>query len=369
MKLLQDVRVGYVPASESLQQPMDRRRFCYYARKRGLRFEIARPSEAYDVVIVTASGDVSTWSRYAKGGGKVIYEQLDAYFAEPGMSAKSLLRGIAKFALRQNRRLLLNYTEGLREMCRRADAVICTTAEQRADIEAYCRNVHVILDFQGDAVRSAKRDYRAGEIFHLVWEGLPHNLVFLNELRDVLRAIQRTRKIALHVIAALRYGKYLHGRVAQRRAEDEVRQIFEPSYTYAWNEQTCSAISTSCDLAVIPIPLGNSFASGKPENKLVFFWRLGVPTVVSATNAYVRAMGECGLKMACRTAMDWQNTLERYMNDEHARREAGERGRAFVERTYGEERLLAQWDAVFASVLGRSTARAEVNLSQAAIAG
>jgi hypothetical protein len=350
-----DLRVGYTPHSEALDGPGDRRRFCYYARKRGIPFEVAHPSETYDVVVVTTSGDVSAWSRYGKGKARIIYEQLEAYFAEP-QPARVLLRGIAKYALGKNRWLILNYTEGLREMCRRADAVICESPEQRSDIEAYCRNVHVILDFQTDAVRHIKQDYRAGETFHFVWEGLPHNLRFLSQIKDVLRAIQKKRRIALHVVAAPRYAKYLDGRlgmISQGRTAETLRQIFQPSYAYAWSEQTCSAICTSCDLAIIPVPLDNAFHAGRPENKLLLFWRMGMPTVVSATEAYTRTMEQCGLDMACRTAEDWQSMLERYMADERARREAGERGRAFAESTYGEERLLGQWDAVFESVLGK----------------
>src|SRR5215813_13141641 len=99
-----DLRIGYTPNSGTLDGPGDRRRFCYYACKRGIPFEVARPSETYDVVIVTAAADVSAWSRYAKGNTKIIYEQLEAYFADP-QPARVLLRGIAKYALGKSRRL------------------------------------------------------------------------------------------------------------------------------------------------------------------------------------------------------------------------------------------------------------------------
>src|SRR5258708_35680957 len=134
---LGNLRIGYSPCSESLQLPGDRRRFCYYARKRNLAFEIARPTEIYDIVLVTAPGDISVWKDYGKGRAKIIYDQVDAYLTTPSLSLKGLLRGAAKFAARQNRHLLLNYTAGIKEMCRRADAVICSTAEQQRDIYSY----------------------------------------------------------------------------------------------------------------------------------------------------------------------------------------------------------------------------------------
>jgi hypothetical protein len=238
-------------------------------------------------------------------------------------------------------------------MCRRADAVICSTEEQRRDILPYCENVHKILDFQGDTLRNVKKDYHAGDVFNFVWEGLPENMWFLSEIRPVLLELKKKRKIAIHLITALRYGKYLHGRLAQRRAEDEARKIFDPLYVYSWNEYTCSAICTSCDLALIPIPLHNPFAAGKPENKLLFFWRLGIPAIVTATPAHVRAMKECGLAMYCQTPLDWRSTLERYISDENGRREAGQQGKAFADTQHTEEQLLAQWDNVFSSILSQ----------------
>jgi hypothetical protein len=351
---LRKLRIGYVPVSEGLDRPADRRRFCFYARKREIPFEIARPSESYDIVVVTAGGDISSWKDYAADGVRVIYDQVDSYLAIPPWSVKGFFRGAAKFALRQNRNLLLNYTAGVRDMCRRADAVICATEEQRSDILPYCGNVHRILDFQGHSLRSLKLEYRAGDVFNFVWEGLPENMGFLSEIRPVLLELQRKRKIAVHVITALRYGKYLHGQLGQRRTEDEAQRIFHPLYLYAWNEYTCSAICTSCDLALIPIPLHDPFAAGKPENKLLFFWRLGIPAIVTATPAHVRTMTECGLSMSCQTSQDWRATLEKYMSDESARREAGQWGKAFADSQYSEEQLLAKWDHVFSSVLGQN---------------
>jgi hypothetical protein len=350
----QAARIGYVPTSEGLERPGDRRRFCHYARKRNIFFEIARPSETYDVVVVSAGGDISSWRDYKKGNAKIVYDQVDSYLATPPFSVKGLFRGIAKYAFGQNRNLMLDYLSGIRDMCKRADVVICSTDEQRRDILPYCHDVRIILDFQTDTLRNVKIDYSAGDTFHLVWEGLPENMCFLSEIRSVLRELQKKRKIAVHVVTALRYGKYLHGRLLQRRAEDEARKIFDPIYVYSWNEQTCSAICTACDLALIPLPVQDVFVAGKPENKLLFFWRMGVPAIVTATPPHVRAMEQCGLAMACRTSEEWLSTLERYVFDADARRDAGKRGQEFASRFHSEEMLLAQWDAVLKIALGLS---------------
>jgi hypothetical protein len=112
-----------------------------------------------------------------------------------------------------------------------------------------------------------------------------------------------------------------------------------------------SRIVTGCDLALIPIPMHKPFWVGKPANKLLLFWRMGMPTLTSPTPAYIKMMRECGLDMVCSTPDDWKDKLKRYMCDETARREAGRKAKAFVDAEYSEEKLLERWDRAFASVL------------------
>jgi glycosyltransferase involved in cell wall biosynthesis len=345
------LRIGYVPVDSTLQQPSDRTRFCHYARRRGLTFELADPARRYDVVVVGTGADISVWVRYPPGHAKMIYELLDSYLALPPFDLKMMLRGAAKFAVRQNRRLLLDYRAGIEEMARRADAVICTTAEQRQQLLQYCGNVHVVLDFHEREVRKIKRDYAAGEVFNFVWQGLPENLRYFSTVGDIITRVARKRRIALHAMTDLEYGQFLHGLIGKRYAFRLARAIPCDVYLYQWNQELFASVMTACDLALIPIDPNDPLGVGKPENKLVLFWRLGIPALVSATPAYARVMRESGLAMACATNADWEAGLQLYIEDEGARRSAGERGRAFAEEHYGEAEMMARWDAVLASVL------------------
>lgn len=351
MSTLQELRIGYVPCSSSLAAPGDRRRFCYYAAKRKLRFEIARPDETYDLVILTQAADISWWSQYPRGRAGIVFDFIDSYLSIPQHDPKGILRGLAKFAAGQNRRLLLNYSRGLEDMCRRADAVICSTESQRQRILPLCPNVHNILDFHGSVVRSRKTDYAAGEVFHFVWEGLPGNLRHLLEIKNALLQLKETRHFKIHAITDLEYGRFLSGRFLRRRTLDEARKIWPDIYLYAWNEQTFAAIACKCDLALIPVPLRDPLCAGKPENRLLLFWRMGIPALASSTAAHVGAMKECGVDMSCATQREWTAALQHYTSAEAARRHAGQQGKAFVEERHSEEKKLALWDGVLHSVL------------------
>jgi len=351
-----DLRIGYVPYSEDFLHGADRRRFCYYADKRKMKFEIADPSEIYDLVFLPQNADLSIWSEYQRGNCKVIYDFVDSYLSVPKWDPKGLLRGAAKYIAGQSRFLRLNHWKALEAMCQRADAVVCSTAEQKMDIQPFNQNVHIILDFHFKLIRAIKTDYSAGETFNFVWEGIAGNIYSLFEIKNVLRSLGSKYKIALHVVTDLKFGQYL-GKYGFKSSLPIARKIFDNSYIYEWDAKTFASTICSFDMAIIPIPLKyplafkNPLAIGKPENKLLLFWRMGMPTVVSTTPAYERVINRCGLPMACRTSDEWFNTLEKYMHDESARRESGQKGKAYTEKYCNEDILLSQWDKLFASVL------------------
>jgi glycosyltransferase involved in cell wall biosynthesis len=349
MSRLASLRVGYVPYSHSLTKPGDRRRFVHYARSRGIEFEIARPDGKYDIVVVAENADITYWSQYDRGT-RVVFDFIDSYLAIPRHDLKGRLRGLAKYAAGQHRHLRLDHWRALEAMCERADAVICATLEQAAMIAPFCSNVHPILDVHSSVVRGGKSDYRSGPVFNLVWEGLPENAASLQALRGVFQRLQRDRAIALHVVTDLEFKPRL-GAYGRMQTADLVRDLCDRVYLYQWNDQMAGAIMCASDLAIIPIDLHDPMAAGKPENKLVLFWRMGVPVLTSATPAYQRAMERAGTSGTCRSEGDWLEALERYASDAELRANAGRAGKALAESEYSEQVILDQWDRLFDTLL------------------
>ena len=234
-------------------------------------------------------------------------------------------------------------------MWRRADAVVCSTEEQRTEIGRLCANVHVILDVQDSAVRERKREYGLGSTVNLFWEGLPYNLDGFRSLDSVLRELSRERSVAIHLMTLPSFGRW-SGRVGRINTADLAARRFDRAYVYQWNAPLLSRVATGCDLAVIPLDLANPFARGKPENKLLLMWRMGLPALVSRTPAYARAMHDAGLEMTCQDEGQWRERLRAYLTDEDARRQAAEQGHAFAVREHSAERIFARWDRVLESV-------------------
>lgn len=342
-------RVGYVPYSADLTAPADRRRLPFWAQHRGADVEVFREGERYDVVYLAGTADVTRWATHPADGTTIVYELIDSYLALPRWSPKSLLRGAAKFAARETSRPVLDYHRAIEAMCRRADAVVCSTPEQRADLLRLCPEVHVILDAHLDLATNLKTSYEAGDTVNLVWEGQPHTVDDFLVIAPVLQRLAARRPLALHLVTDLEYAKYAR-RFSRQRTSTLARRILPSTYLYEWNVHLLADIVTACDLALIPLDLDDPFARGKPENKLLLLWRLGMPVVTSASPAYVRAMTAAGVDLTCRTTAQWEEVLERAIDDAELRRDAGHRGRAYVEANHDLDAILARWDALFARI-------------------
>jgi len=342
------VRIGYVPITPALTAPGDRRRFCAYAHARGREFELAEPGREYDLVVVSAVGDIVSWASRRGKAVKVVYDLPDSYLALP-RDLKDVVRGLGKYALGDLSRPVLSYRRAVERMCSRADAVICTTEEQRSAVGRFSPNVHLILDIYDSAVREVKSDYTAGETLNLFWEGLPYTLPEFGLLRKPLHELGEERPVVMHVMTDLRFGRWSR-RVRTVETKDLTAKLFDRAYLYEWNELMLSRVASRCDLGIIPLDLSSPLARGKPENKLLLMWRMGLPTLASATPAYTRTMEAAGVEMTCTTRADWSQKLRAYALDEDRRRLAGERGRAYAEREFSRERMLQHWDAVFESV-------------------
>jgi len=341
------LRVGYIPISSCLESPGDSRRFIYYARQQNINFEIADIDKVYDYVVLTQAADLSLWQSYTKS--PIIFDFIDSYYALPRSSIKNLLRGLAKFFSGQNKYLQLSYWMALEKICRNSAAIICSTYEQKEMLTRFNSNIHVILDIQEFSSHKTKIDYKASQSIKLVWEGLPQNIHSLKILKNVIGEMIKTNKIELHVISDIIYYKYL-GKYCLVDSAQEVRKIFSKAIFHEWSKTNLVELVSSCDLAVIPINVNSPLAAGKPENKLLLFWRMRMPVISSNIKAYERAMTLSGYDFTCKDEIEWSEKLMLLMNSESLRKEVASAGMRVANDYYSTDKLMAQWDNVISSL-------------------
>jgi|SaaInlStandDraft_6_1057023.scaffolds.fasta_scaffold50959_1 hypothetical protein len=342
------LKIGYVPLNFDLvSAPGDYRRFPEYAKIRGIKFELAKENEKYDLVIVSQGADITVWSKYPYG--VVVYDFVDSYLSIPYTNIKGLLRGLIKFLTRKHNKLELNYWKSVQKMCERSDAVVCSTNSQREDILPFCNNTKVILDIQDSVVGDVKEMYETKDVFKIVWEGLPCNLYQVKLISKVLRQLSQKYNIELHIITDPFIPSAL-GNFFRISTKLEVEKIFHNTVFHEWNKETLSEIVRNCDLAVIPVDMGYPLTSGKPENKLLLFWRMGITVITSNTHAYKEAMRKSGVNLTCSNHDDWFNKIQNLIINKELRMDAAVLGMKYANKYSSTNRLLRKWDEVFSSI-------------------
>jgi hypothetical protein len=144
--------------------------------------------------------------------------------------------------------------------------------------------------------------------------------------------------------------KYANKYIKQETASI-LKDIQCDKYFYNWDINTFNQHIINCDLAIIPIDTSNGLQNGKPENKLILFWLMGMPVLTSATPAYKHVMKKSGVHLNINNVTDWQTEILRYKNlKEQDRSVLGRHCFEFVKQHYGREQIGGMWDKVFESV-------------------
>jgi hypothetical protein len=343
---LAEARIGYAGYSPDLSGPGDRRRFCAYAAHRKLRFDKADIGRDYDVVLVTHNGDITGWTkrkRRAAGRFKFVFELADSYFVHND-PMRRFLKGVGRFALGMDSRLSPDFMRTLIGACEAADVVICSTEEQRETISRFNPNVVLSFDYFGDELGPPKSDHGCSGKFRIVWEGQSTTLPNLQVIREPLNDLKD--RVELHVVTDPQIYRYF-GRFDRYPAMEALAGIECAKRFHRWDRETFSSKIVEADLAVIPIERSNALWWGKPENKLVMLWQLGMPALTSATPVYERTMRKAGLDMLCSDLGDWRDKLGRAIESPTGLEAIAAKGRAYAERAYSKEEFLRRFDQVF----------------------
>ena len=107
-----------------------------------------------------------------RGRARLVYDLIDAYLAGPAQRLEVPRARRREVRHRRDRPGPSSTTAARSRRCAaRADAVVCSTPQQKRDIERYSDNVHVVLDAHFELGDTVKRSYEAGPVLNLALGG------------------------------------------------------------------------------------------------------------------------------------------------------------------------------------------------------
>ena len=349
---MSSLKIGYIPNSPDIGHPADRRRVVYWAKKRGHEI-VLDLTRKHDVLLLSGRADLTRWSEL-RNRPPLILDVVDGYLGNEHLW-RDWIRGSSKVLTGHNSGTLRPYRRIVGDACQLAQAVVCETVEQRETILPFCSNTHTILDFHEEfPMLHFNRDVKSENFPAVMWEGLPFTAKGLLLLEKAFLEITKTQPISLEMVTDLHYPLFL-GKYFSQKTEKILQSIPKTLgkrfKITEWNLEAVVQAAGRSHLAVLPLDPSGALNPLKAENRLLMMWRIGLPTLVSPSLAYMRVMKACELDGVCNSSGEWQEKIIELMNSVELRQDSVERGQQYIRDTHSEKIVLEAWDKLFESVL------------------
>jgi hypothetical protein len=346
------LKIGYFPNRPDMRHPADRRRLIYWAKMRGHEI-VDDLDRKHDVLILSGRANLTHWAKM-ESRSPLILDLVDGYLGDEPLW-RDLLRGTGKVITGSNSGTPRPYRKIVSEACQLAQAVVCSTTEQKETIIPFCTNTHTILDFHEEfPMLPFNRDKQYENFPKLMWEGMPFTAKGLLLLESSLVNIRKSKSISLEVITDLEYPLFL-GKFFSQPTEKilkDIPKILSDNFKLTkWELEAVIEAAKKSHIAVLPLDPYGTLNPLKPENRLLMMWRMGLPTLTSPSLAYSRVMRETQVDGICNSPKEWQEKITDLMESVELRKESVEKGQQYIRDKHSKEILLKAWDELFESVL------------------
>ncbi len=343
-----ELKIGYVPYRPDLSQPGDRRRFPFFAKQHHINFEIAQFDKNYDIILLTATANLSKWLWYKKkhADTKFIFEMVDSLIF-PSDLFDTLFKGFGKYLLKKESSLFINYKNLIVQWIKSADLVICSSTELMNNVKRWNENVLLSLDYLQNEYKHTKTDYSINGKMKLLWEGQG---VILSQFLFFKEMLQQVSSFCeLHILTTEKYP--LYGNLVHRDVKKLLKNLPIDTVFHKWDLKKNGKIFNQCDCGIIPISPKNKLAWYKPANKLISFWFSGLPTIVSNTPAYSELMNNANSDLYCSNIDEWVSKLK-WMKElnEDERKEIAMKNLNYSILNFSNEAIDETWINIFAKL-------------------
>jgi hypothetical protein len=345
------IEVGYIPYSTDLRHPGDRRRLAAWAQSQGTELKVENPLES-DVLVLSNAANFNYWLKRAKQ--PVILDLVDGYLGEHPPFIRDAARNVLRSIRGTSNLGWITYTNHIRTACRKSDAVIVASKEQRDVVLEYNKNVFVILDDHSelDSVTSAdvSRQTNSAQPLlspHLFWEGFGYTLKHFKKVAKDLDKFLFDSGWGMYLITNEQFPKW-GGYIGTVRTSNLVKKWFPLSkqaiQIIPWSIENVIKYANLSTLGLIPIDTEDKFAALKSENKLLSMWQLGLPALFSNTPAYSRVATQSHQEGACIKNGAWLTALMAYSQAPGEREELKRLGSDYISKQHTHEILMTKWN-------------------------
>lgn len=219
------------------------------------------------------------------------------------------------------------------------DAIVVACNEQKKSIQVHNRNVYVIPDVSYyHREYLPKRPKSVADAVTFVWDGQGHNFPYVHQILKNNIKFFRRPDVLVRVIT---------DRFDKVSGEDNEKKLVKLDINYEffeWAPESYISLVATSDIGLAPVDMKCLHAKAKPENKIVNYGGLGLPTIASETDAYLAvSKGFNGLVTVCRNENGWTEALNYWLNEKQNLYVHSEQLHQFVKKEYKDDALTGAW--------------------------
>lgn len=352
------MRVGYVPHSQDLQHPADRRRLGAWASEKKITLNVINPLDS-DILVLSNAANFSYW--ISRATQPVILDLVDGYLGENPSFLKDLVRNIVR-SIRGNSNLRwITYTNHLRQACIMSDAVIVASPEQRDLITSLNKHIFVIPDDHAEidsaisAAENAKSPAYERELKkYIFWEGFGFTLKHFDFMAKELDQFLKDCKWGMYLVTNEEFPRW-GGYIGRVQTKNLIKKKFPQSWSsieiIPWSLQNLVIYSGKSEFAIIPIDSSDKFALLKSENKLLSMWHLKLIALTSPIPSYARVAKNMEMQEMLIEPDKWYVALSAYAGDNSRYIKLRNSSSAYLEKHHTHSILVEKWDQVLKSCI------------------
>jgi len=291
--------------------------------EQGLRNELYRPEQRYDVVVFVKSMDAAAQAeaqRIKERGGRVVFDANVNYYEIWG-----------DYEL-PNTRPTAQQQQDAVAMTQLADWVVADSSYLLSVVRKYTERASWIPDNVDTRLFRPPRR-RSGDTFRVVWSGMAAKARPLLDIRDALMATKAELTVVSNEEPA---------ELAELRKSVPVRFVAFALRAYA-------QVLRDVDVIVSPKRLVNGYELGHTEWKITLGMGAGLAAVASPQLSYIEAITHRGGGIVAAGPGEWWIALER-LRDAGFRAELGSRARETVLECYSTPVAARRYAELLASL-------------------
>lgn len=336
--------IFYDPYSTDSSHTSDRRRL--HIALRCLQFAIEKNECNVDVYLATPLTNLDKLKKLP-GGTKIVLDIVDGYVVEEVGIVRDYLRYFSRVGIKSFARKPRKFSKAIQELCISSDLITVASQEQAKILRKFNPNVCFIWDCHdefGDPKFAQKKNKYDG--FNIFWEGMSVTIFHFKECLIELRKFLIKTKSTLHIVANPNHFRF-GNRFFRKSTLKLIHEIFGTSQEFVifheWSVSKIKEVSQFCDFGVIPLLEEDSFGRFKPENKLLLFWRLGLPTLFSNSNAYNAISHELNLEHFSVAKGEWARKLDWLSGDLANQSNELKRATTMLQQKHNKVNIEEQW--------------------------